>query len=124
MRREVPVKVTAWVDAGIAPLVVALNTYEQVVTIDSCEGHDDKSGPYVLFHCEGEDPAKFANDLGRALSNQRVDFLLRAEWRPEYEEPLLELACPSGSVADLAAAVNSCRTRLSSGGRRRTALRS
>jgi hypothetical protein len=122
--REVPIKVTAWIDEGVVPLVEALNTYPQVVTVASCEGHDDDHGAYVLFNCEGQDPAEFASELGRALSDERVGYLLRAEWRPGNEVALLELACPRDEVGDLAAAVSACRTRLSPGGTARTAPRS
>lgn len=41
--REIPVKVNAFVDEGIAPLVVALNEFGGVVTVDSCEGRDGMS---------------------------------------------------------------------------------
>lgn len=33
---EIPVKVTAWVDEGVAPLVCVLNEFEDVMTVDSC----------------------------------------------------------------------------------------
>lgn len=39
--REIPVKVTAWVDEGIAPLVTALNAVNGVLTLDSCQGDPD-----------------------------------------------------------------------------------
>jgi hypothetical protein len=122
--REVPVKVTAWVDEGVAPLVEALNSYDQIVTLDSCEGHGDERGAYVLFACTGKDAAAFASELGKALSGEHDNYLLRAEWRPEQDEPLLELACPSAEVAALAASVSACRTKLFAGGRRHRALRS
>ena len=40
MHTEIPVKVTAWIDEGVAPLVEALNEFPQVVTLDSCQGGD------------------------------------------------------------------------------------
>lgn len=111
LHRTVPIKVTAWVDERIAPLVAALNRYPQVVTLDSCEGHGGEGGAYVLFTCEGEDPAEFASELGKALSLEPVDYLLRAEWRAEQAEPLLELACTTERIDALAAAVTAAHTR-------------
>ena len=35
---EIPVKVNAWIDAGVALLVAALNDFEAVMTLASCEG--------------------------------------------------------------------------------------
>lgn len=36
--REVPVKVNAWVDEGVADLVSALSEIEGLVTLESCQG--------------------------------------------------------------------------------------
>ena len=38
MHQEIPVKVNAWVDEGVAPLVRALNRFSFLRTLDSCEG--------------------------------------------------------------------------------------
>ena len=121
--REIPIKVTAWVDEGVAPLVEALNEFPHLTTLDSCEDRHEH-GAYVLFRCEGEDPAGFVAGLGGALSAEPVDFVLRAEWRRDYADPLLELSCPPKQVDDLAAAVSACRRRLSPGDSSRTAPRS
>ena len=48
MHHEVPVKVTAWVDEGIAPLVLALNELPGVQTLDSCQGGDQQGGTCLL----------------------------------------------------------------------------
>lgn len=120
----VPIKVTAWVDEGIAPLVLALNELADVMTLDSCQG-DDGRGAYVLFRWQGENVAEFISTLGNALSNQdKLDYLLRAEWRTGSAEPLLELACPAEQVPQLAGSISAFRTRSSSGGNSRTRPRS
>ena len=46
--REVPVKVNAWVDEGIAGLVTALSEFDGIVTLESCQG-DVQSGAWVCF---------------------------------------------------------------------------
>jgi len=108
---EVPVKVTAWVDEGVVQLVEALNEFPDVVTLDSCQGYDG-NGAYVLFRCQYQGSAKLARELGEALNGTGASYVLRAEWRPGCEEPLLELVCPSGEVAALAEAVSAFRTRV------------
>lgn len=108
---EVPVKVNAWVDEGVEPLVIALNDYACVFTADSCEG-DNERGAYVLFSYRGNRrmAARFATDLGAALAGLAPEFLLQAEWRPGSEgEPLLALTCPRDHVHRLAEALNTCR---------------
>ncbi len=107
---EIPIKVTAWVDEGVAPLVSALNDVEGVMTVGSCED-GPKGGAYVLFHRRGDHSADLARDLASLLSPHggEVDYLLRAEWRPGAGEPLLELACPADQVAPLARLLSAFR---------------
>jgi hypothetical protein len=107
---EVPVKVTAWVDEGVAPLVVALNEIAGVMTLDSCQ-EGPEGGAYVLFRSRGGDSVALATDLTTLLSphHGEVRYLLRAEWRPGAGEPLLELACPSDQVACLAMLLSASR---------------
>jgi hypothetical protein len=121
----VPIKVTAWIDKGIAPLVVALNDFDHIVTLDSCEG-DPEKGAYVLFRLWGdsEQAARFASDLARSLDDEAPSYLLQAEWRTGDTEPLLALSCPRDSVPALAGALSAARTTLSAGGSSRTEPRS
>jgi hypothetical protein len=103
---EIPVKVNAWVDEGIAPLVEALNEFEHVSTAASCE--DDQSafrrGAYVMFSYEGGDVAGFASGLAATIDEQAV---LQIEWRlGEDQPPLLTLSCPPDHVRNLACALS------------------
>lgn len=121
---EVPVKVTAWVDEGVADLVLALNQFEDVVTLDSCEGDWDQ-GPYVLFRCR-DDGVSFAAALARTLAehDRPIDYLLGLEWRAGDDEPLMRLTCPPQTTSALAHALNACRTTALDGGRFHKAPRS
>ena len=107
--REIPVKVTAWVDEGVAPLVRALNDFDRVMTVDSCEGKR-AVGAYVLFRFRGSSrqAARFAADLGAQLGEDAPPYLLQAEWRPGGG-PLLALSCPLDSVEPLAEALSGVR---------------
>lgn len=123
---EVPIKVTAWIDEGVAPLVEALNLRENVLTVASCE-NDGPQGAYVLFQIRGssEDATAVARslaaDLGRAPD---AEYLLQAEWRPGEDEPLLALSCPPNQVRLLARLISSGRTMPSCDGTARTEPRS
>jgi hypothetical protein len=46
--REVPIKVNAWVDEGIADLVRALSDVPGLVTMESCQGGDGQDA-FVIF---------------------------------------------------------------------------
>ncbi len=105
-QREVPVKVTAWVDEGIASLVVALNDLDGVVTLDSCQGGAGR--PASVFFClRGGHAAVFADALaGRLAPCEAVaDYTLTAEWRAGIGEPRFRLACPTAQVSVLAQAL-------------------
>ena len=47
--KEVAVKVNAFVDEGIAELVVALSNIEGLVTLESCQGDPGEADAFVLF---------------------------------------------------------------------------
>lgn len=47
--REVPVKVNAWVDEGIADLVSALSQLDGLVTLESCQGDAGEYDAFVVF---------------------------------------------------------------------------
>lgn len=46
--REVPVKVNAFVDEGVAELVEALSAIPRLVTLESCQGGDGRDA-YIIF---------------------------------------------------------------------------
>jgi hypothetical protein len=106
---ESPVKPGAWVGQGIAPLVAALNGFKHVETLDSCEDDYDY-GAYVSFRYRGDgrEAAAFVAGLAGWLTPQEddADYLLSAEWRPDTDEPILRLACPTAHIDRLAAVLN------------------
>jgi hypothetical protein len=51
--REVPVKVNAWVDEGIADLVSALSEINGLVTLESCQGDTGGRPAFVIFQYGG-----------------------------------------------------------------------
>ncbi len=127
LHKETPIKVNAWVDEGIAPLVAALNQIERVGTLGSCQ--EEPSGQlapypaYVLFVYRGNggEVAQFSADFMAALDDS-VPFCLQSDWRAGNPEPVLTISCPPDQVANLAAAVRTVVGRVD--GSRGRALRS
>jgi hypothetical protein len=108
---EVPVKVTAWVDEGVAPLVIALNELDDgLMTLDSCQG-DDEHQAHVFFAHRGDARAQalFAADLAAMLAphDDAADYVLTAEWRPGRAEPVFRLVLPAAQTGRLARALSS-----------------
>lgn len=108
LHTEIPIKVNCWVDEGIAPLVGALNEFEDVWTLDSCE--DDRSdlhqGAYVMFAYRGSDADSFAFSLQREVPPSAH---LEVDRQLGEDEPLLILSCPPSQVDATARAVSSVR---------------
>jgi hypothetical protein len=108
--RELPVKVTAWIDEGIVPLVLALNDLPHVETIDSCQGGEDKQA-HVYFRYRGDAAAavRFIADLAGLLCphERSADYTLTARWRPGTGEPVFQLACPATDSTALARVLRS-----------------
>lgn len=101
---EVPIKVTAWVDEGVAPLVRALNEYPGVVTVDSCQcdSRDGKARVDFTTHDDG---------LGALVEHMAADLatmkdcpaVLSLGWWYGGEDPIACLRCPpteAGRVAE------------------------
>jgi hypothetical protein len=102
---EIPIKVTAWVDKDVAPLVLALNEFEDVVTLDSCQGNEEQLG-HVFFCNRGDarTAALFAANFAATLASHDdvADYYLTAEWKPGADEPIFRLACPARHIDGLA----------------------
>lgn len=106
MHREIPVKVNALVDKGIAPLVEVLSRMDRVLTLDSCQGGRD-SQSYVYFGYRGPQKREleFFYRLAKAIAQQphrEPFFTLKLEWRSGNERPLAKLQCSPEVVPRLA----------------------
>lgn len=93
--KEIPVKVNAWVDEGVASAVKALNLHAPIITVDSCEGDPEKGEngwAHVYFvHQEGGDKlAEFVVSLGRKLgkSSGGPMYRLSLDFVVDQEEPM------------------------------------
>ncbi len=109
--KEVLVKVNARVDQGIAPLVTALNQFSEIVTVDSCEGYNDKG--YVYFCCQEEiDTVNFVSKLIKALRahlEATHKFEIHIEW-VGTEEPYAQIITSRDYLATLVSTLTAIRT--------------
>ena len=112
VHEQVMVKVNAPVDRGVAPLVAALNRLEDIVTVESCEG-DEQRQAYVSFHAgdSWRSLADLVHDLSVSLgSDTRLSDLfysISIEWCAGGENPLAYLRVPRQHVSTLAEVVTS-----------------
>jgi hypothetical protein len=124
---EVPVKVTAWVEEGVVPLVLALDELEDVVTVASRQGGPGRAA-YVRFRRRDGDVAELAVTIAGRLAAHAggVDYELRTlQAGPSAGEvPVLELACSDRQVISLALALRASSSSRSAGtGRRGSSVR-
>ncbi len=107
--REVPIKVTTWVDVGVVPLVRALNELPNVTTLASCQGDPGRRPASVFFRYRGDarQAMLWVATLAVALAPHEAaaDYTLTAEWRSGADEPIFQLTCPSTQTDGLALAV-------------------
>lgn len=92
---EVPVKVTAWVDRGVADLVTALNQLPGLLTLDSCE-EDENGDAHVFFTARGDSSSLFsaATAISRALRDaDDCQSVVAVEWWYGADTPTGRLRC-------------------------------
>ena len=110
---QTAVKVNAQVDKGIAPLVEALSSWPEIVTVSSCEGNKQRDA-YVAFHVLSDDwqelgafMRKLSLDLGKNDSLSDRPFSLAVEWYAGGINPLGYLRVSRQHIQVLAEAINS-----------------
>ena len=101
-------RVNAWVDAGVRPLVDALNQHPHIVTLDSCE-NDGDGRAYVYFKFQGaaEETPRLVQSLAHMLSGVAsggCDYLFAVEYQSSAE-PMGKVTVNKDQVGALAAAL-------------------
>ena len=109
MHKEILVKVNAFVDEGVAPLVVALNSISGVVSLDSCERDaiTGEASVYFQYGTRWQDLANLVEALSRALRSLNLccGFSVSLEWFGSNDRPRAHLSVMPEHVADVAAAI-------------------
>ena len=105
---QVPVKVNAWADSEIAPLVEALNGFKNLWTTSSCQGNGERA--YVHFAFRGSSN-RFAGFIEKLSSELRFrvpaasQYRLALEWVAGGEKPLGALTAHRELVQTLSEAI-------------------
>jgi len=103
------VKVNQFVDEGVVPLVLALNSIEGLVTLDSCQRDAMSGEAYVYFQygSKWQDLADMVQRLSCLMRglNLCCGFSLSLEWLGSNDQPRANLSVKPEHVADVAAAI-------------------
>ncbi len=101
--------VNAWVDEGIAPLVVALNGISGVATLDSCqEGALGESFVFFTYGHTWHELATLLQETSYALSEAHLPcgYALRIEWLGSNSVPRAQVSVRPEHVAALSDGIN------------------
>jgi hypothetical protein len=105
---EVPVKVNAWVDSVVAPLVEALNEFPNIWTTSSCEGHNGFAHVTFAYRGEVEEFSALVKNLSIRLrlkvQTERA-YRILLEWVAGGERPLGTLLVHRDDIQTLAAVI-------------------
>ena len=99
VHQEIPIKLTAWIDQGVVPLVEALDSFEDVLTVASWEM---TSRVRMSFSVSGEPATKqraLLHGLAADLNSEEGVFLPAPSRVAAESEPLLTLSVSTGSGA-------------------------
>ncbi len=111
MHDQTMIKVNVPVDDGIAPLVLALNRFPRVLTLDSCQCSQDGQAQvaFTLFNAEAGDEEAFLADLSARIGARNGDLAvaLALEWFAGGATAMAWLRVPSGQTKALAAVLES-----------------
>jgi hypothetical protein len=121
--KEVLVKVNAYVDEGLAPLVEVLNTFDKVHTWESCQGKPEGEWAYVLVgygtpeDTPFEEMATFANRLAFSLAKHFIAgsvVVITIEWSGYPLRPFIKLEVSSEDIEVVTLALSSARQEFES----------
>lgn len=111
--REIPVRVTAWVDEGVAELVKALNAMPGLMTLSSCQEGPD--GLARVSFCTHDDAKSLYGLVFRVAqivgAGRREAVTLAIWWGADDAPPVADLACPPGLVSAVADSLRSSAVR-------------
>jgi len=117
--KQVSVKVTAFVDESIAPVVQVLNDIAGISTFSSCEGVKGKEYAHVYFDSGQYLPddwlrlAKLAAKLAKILSvNAVYDASVCLEWTGDKDNPFIAIEFDQQYASQIANILNDHKSEL------------
>ena len=100
MHETVLVKINAPIDRAIAPLVEAMNEFPEVLTLDSCQGDDERPAHVFFRSTRGTDRlVRLVQDWTVGLG-PGCRFTFRIEWQPGTENPFGQLVIPADALKE------------------------
>ncbi len=108
--KQVPAKVTAYVDESIKDLVEILNSFDKVETIESCEGDDNHEAFILLGHGDpnnndSQETIDFATTIVRrirlARSNKLILINLAIQWYDCDTRPIILIKFLNRYITDV-----------------------
>ena len=102
--KQVPCKVTAYVDEGIKEFVELINTFNGVWTFASCEGRNSEYAEIHLYYgtiSKGgyKASANFANKLAQVL-NPLLTISIALEWHGDNIMPCISITLSPKEIYD------------------------
>jgi len=117
IHKQVPAKVTAYVDEGIKELVEKLNSYKGVWTSESCEGDSDECVLITIHYGEVgktkyQKIAQLANELAVVLEDV-FSARIVMEWQGAFKRyPFINLFLSKVDINNAIKALNACEEKL------------
>ena len=105
MHPQIMIKVNAECDEGVAPLVLALNEIDGIVTLDSCQqGVCEEAYVFFTYGKTWQKLARLLQTISLELSKIHLDcgYTLRIEWFGSNEWPRAQIVVLPEHVATLA----------------------
>lgn len=111
--KQVPCKVTAYVDEGIRQLVEILNAFDKVWTCDNCEGgKNEQASVFFGYGKESTSNQEVCKFICRLLTSfsKHIDSLdcagyrtnISIEWWGDKQKPLILIKMPSNCIDEVA----------------------
>ena len=112
LHKQVPCKVTAYVDEGIKELVELLNQIDGVSTFESCQGKPGKRLAFVYMAYgdnNSEGLIRFASELSKAFARYTKDSIdtggylsnISVEWQGDKKFPFLSIEMPIHCIPEV-----------------------
>ncbi len=112
--KQVPAKVTAYVDEGIKDLVEILNTFDKVWSSESCQGYENEMVDIVLHYgvLRDYDPIgtmNFVEKLARTIRQVAIERMglichsiwLSLEWAGDMNIPSIVIKCAQDDIEEV-----------------------
>lgn len=115
MHEQIFIKVNTECDKGVAPLVIALNKIENLITIDSCqEGVYGEAYVFFTYGVGWQETGVLIDTLAACLREQGVccECIIRLEWVGSNDRPRAKLVCDTRHVGGIAGIITSSAARI------------